>query len=168
MEQLIEEKREVVLFPKSIKIDNKTPLPNGISQSDKSPFADGYDYFAESERLEGLPESEQILHQEEFDLLAERALMLKTALHKKDFFLRNQYISPDDIDLSEISVISRPRVAGRLRQQKRPDKISLHINRSAYVWFGSGISPATSKPFVSLGLKVCMVPLYTVIQALSS
>ena len=134
--ELIEEKREIVLSPKSIKIENKMPLSAEISQSDKSPFADGYDYYGELERLSAIDENEQILHQDAFNLLAERALMLKTALHKKDFFLRNQYVSPNDIDLSDISVISRPHMAGRLRQQKRPDKISLHINRSAYVWFG--------------------------------
>ena len=130
------EKREIVLFAKSIKINSETPLPDEISVSDNSPFSDGYDYFAESERLEGLPENEQFAQQAAFDLLAERELLLKQTIHKKDFFIRRQHISPDDIDLTEFAIIPKPRRAGRLRIQKRPDSVEVHINESAYLWFG--------------------------------
>ena len=130
------EKREIVLSAKSIKINSETPLPDEISVSDNSPFSDGYDYFAESERLEGLPENEQFAQQAAFDLLAERELLLKQTIHKKDFFIRRQHISPDDIDLTDIAIIPKPRQAGRLRHQKRPDSVEVHINHSAHLWFG--------------------------------
>lgn len=129
------EKREIIIPAKSIKVgENK--LPEKVSICETSPFSDGYDYYGEKERLSMIPESEQFLHQNALDLFGQRELMLKEAIYKKDFFARNQNINPDDIDLSEIQILPRHRLAGKLRQQQRPDKIQLHINRSAYVWFG--------------------------------
>ncbi|MBO4576257.1 MAG: DUF1845 family protein [Neisseriaceae bacterium] len=140
------EKREIVLSAKSIKINSETPLPNEISVSKNSPFSDGYDYYAEIERLESLPESEQFAQQAAFDLLAERELLLKQAIHKKDFFIRRFHISPDDIDLAELHIIPKPRQAGRLRNQKRPDRMEVHIRDSAYLWFGQQDKNQKRKP----------------------
>ena len=132
------EKRQIVLYPKSIKISSETPLSSEISTDKNSPFSDGYDYYAEIERLETLPESEQFAQQDAFDLLAERELLLKQAIYKKDFFVRRQHISPDDIDLDDLLIIHRPRQAGRLRNQKRPDSVEVHVRKSSDLWFGRG------------------------------
>ena len=129
------EQREIVIRPKSIKIENST-LPENICRSETSPFEDGYDYYAEAERLGSLNDAEKFLHQADFDLLAEREARLKDIIYRKDYFTRLMMISADDIDLSEIVILPQRSMVGRLRNIGQPDSIFVHSRYSTNMWFG--------------------------------
>lgn len=131
------EQREIVIRPKSIKIENST-LPENICRSETSPFEDGYDYYAEDARLEasrisGLMSAED---HNAISILEERKRMLQEAIYRRDFFSRRTHVIAEDIDLSEIKIIAHNPEVGKLRNQQRPDSLYVHINRSAWVWFG--------------------------------
>ena len=136
MEQLIEEKREIVIAPQSIKM-GETQLGKDILLSDESPFDDKYDYYGELERLQAIDEYDKVMHQEALDLLAEREIVLQNHIYKHDFFTRRTHSAAEDIDLSEIVITPRRSRAGRLRNSRKPDIIKVHTNFATYLWFGS-------------------------------
>ena len=140
------EKREIVIPTKSIKIEKGT-LPESVATIATSPFSDGYDYYAEKERLSTLDELENA---EIFELFKEREKLLQQAISERDFFSRRTHVIPEDIDLSEFTIIHRGRRAGKLRTLDRPDSIAVHTNQTAYDWYGRNNANQTGG---SIGLR---------------
>ncbi|MBR1819898.1 MAG: DUF1845 family protein [Neisseriaceae bacterium] len=132
-----DEKREIVIAPKSIATKNALYRTNPDTLlCEDSPFDDKYDYYGELNRLSTFNDADKIDHQADFDLLAEREDMLRHTIYRVDYFTRRTHNGVDDIDLDSLQIVPKRTIAGRLRNPCKPDQFIVHTMHASYLWFG--------------------------------